>query len=487
MIDRVHTKYGQSFKGCATYLLHDKNATTRQRVAWTSTRNLATKNPDAAWRVMAVTAKDQDRLKREAGIRPGGKPGKGPVLHLTLSWHAEEAKDLSKEEMLRAAYGAIRAVRLDDRQTLIVCHDDEPQPHVHILVNRVSPEDGRLPKDFNDYRKLSRWAKKYEKERGKIYCDQRVINEKARERGEYVKAEGNKTRHLVEMQQAVNDNDAKKQLEEQHRQMAHAIKERERQQQQRHTKQWAELEVGHRQRVAEIRERAKHAIGQELMQIRNRYRPRWGELYYQQQAEIRHFELEEERAIGWMRNVIRSIDFRSFIGLASRDDGRVKTISQAFELIVSTGARRKALERQHALQDKELEKQQKAEERSIVERMRAFQNRQLLVNRQRFQRDRNDLLLIRDLEKARIRADWLEKGRQMRRELYRLKQLECERNGPENDRNVRHMEQPRTNPSDLLPKEGADQAAKQIDEYRDRFQDRRERGRFHERDDDRDR
>lgn len=436
---------------------------------------------------MAVTAMDQDRLKREAGIRPGGKQGKGPVLHLSLSWHAEEAKDLTKEEMLRAANGAIRAIKLENRQTLIVCHDDEPQPHVHILVNRVSPEDGRLPKDYNDYRKLSRWAKKYEKERGKIYCDQRVINEKARERGEYVKAEGNKTRHFVEMQQAVNDNDAKKRLEEMHKQLAHAIKEKERQRRKLHAHKRNELELDHRKRVAKIRERARHAMAQEQMHIRNRFRPQWGELYHEQQAELRHFEQEEGKAIGRMRNVLRTIDFRSLVGQAGSDDGRAKTISQAFEVLVSTGARRKALERKHAWQDKELEKKQKEGERAARECHQDLRKRQLDENRQQFQRERNDLLLVQAMEKANTRAAWREKGRKLRQEWERLKQLERDRDKPENELETRRRETPRTNPSDLLPQEGADQAAKLIDDYRDRFQERREWGRFRDHDDQRDR
>lgn len=487
MIDRIHTKYGQSFKGCAAYLLHDKGANTRRRVAWTETRNLATDNPDAAWRVMAVTAKDQERLKREAGIRPGGKPGKGPVLHLTLSWHAEEAAGLSKDEMLRAAYGAIRAVKLDDRQTLIVCHDDEPQPHVHILVNRVSQEDGRLPKDYNDFRKLSRWAKQYEKERGKIYCDQRVINEKARDRGEYVKAQGNKARHLVEMQQAVNDNDAKKQLEEQHRQRAFAIKTKERGLQERHARQWAELEEQHKRRAADIQEKSRHTIAQKQMHLRNRYRPQWDALYYEQQAEMRRFELDEAQAIGWMKNVLRSIDFRSLIGQSSHDDGRVKTISQAFALLGSSGARLRALEKQHAAQDKRLEANQREEEQAIVQRQMELQQRLLSNNRERLIRERNDLLLVHSMEKAEIKAAWLEKGRQMRREWERLKQLEHERNELERDVDSRPDGPARTTSGDLLPREGADRAAKLIDDYQDRFQQRRDRGRLRDRDDERER
>lgn len=340
MIDRVHTKYGQSFKGCATYLLHDKNADSCERIAWTETRNVATNNPNAAWRVMALTATDQDRLKREAGIRPGGKPGKGPVLHMTLSWHADEANDLNKSEMLRAAYGAIRSVKLDDRQALIVCHNDEPQPHVHILLNRVSPEDGRLPRDYNDFRKLSRWAKKYEQERGKIYCDQRVINEKARERGEFVRAKNNKPRHLIEMQQAINDNNSKQFLEEQHRKTAATIKANERKQQTKQAAAWEQLERSHKQRIAEITHRTAQIIAQQKMQIRNQYRPLWTVQYHQQQAEFQKFQHDETRAIGRIKNALKSINFRT---LLQQNNQKTNPLSQAFKLLSNSGAREQNL------------------------------------------------------------------------------------------------------------------------------------------------
>ena len=88
----------------------------------------------------------------------------------------------------------------------------------------------------------------------------------------------------------------------------------------------------------------------------------------------------------------------------------------------------------------------------------------------------------------------------MRQEFERLK--EAERNLAKRDKDRsepptstsdasrdKDDKAPQTNPSDLLPKEGADEAAKQIDEYNDRFQQRRDQGRFRDRDpnDERDR
>ena len=47
---------------------------------------------------------------------------------------------------------------LADRQAVMIAHRDTAQPHVHVVVNRVSVEDGRAAKLGNSYLKLSRWA-----------------------------------------------------------------------------------------------------------------------------------------------------------------------------------------------------------------------------------------------------------------------------------------------------------------------------------------
>ena len=76
---------------------------------------------------------------------------------------------------------------LADRQAVMIAHRDTEQPHVHVVVNRVSVEDGRAAKLGNSYLKLSRWAEGYEREQGRIRCPQRVENNAGRDRGEWVR------------------------------------------------------------------------------------------------------------------------------------------------------------------------------------------------------------------------------------------------------------------------------------------------------------
>ena len=100
---------GTSFKGAALYYLHDKRQEgedvrlTQDRVAWTLTRNLATDNPELAWKIMAATALDQDRLKAEAGVKNTGRKSSNAVYAYSIAWHPEEVGRIGQAEMLRAA------------------------------------------------------------------------------------------------------------------------------------------------------------------------------------------------------------------------------------------------------------------------------------------------------------------------------------------------------------------------------------------------
>ena len=189
MVPRTTT--GRSFKGAAAYYLHDKGADTSERVGWTHTLNLFTNDPDKAWRMMACTAMMSEDLKKASGIPLTGRKGEYPVYAFSLSWHPDETPD--QAHMIETAQSALKALKLDDRQALIVCHTDEEQPHIHIMVNRVDPRTGKMAGIGRDQYILSRWAEKYERDISrKIWCGQRVENNRRRDAGETVKYRENR-------------------------------------------------------------------------------------------------------------------------------------------------------------------------------------------------------------------------------------------------------------------------------------------------------
>ncbi len=191
------TKGGGSFKGAAAYYLHDKEAVAADRVAWTETVNLITSDPEKATRVMAATAMAQNDLKLDAGIKATGRSLEKPVYAYSLSWHPDERP--SKADMVEAARESLKVLGVEDRQALIVCHNDEPHAHVHMIVNRVSMEDGRAANMRGDHLKLSRWAESWEKQHGKIWCEERVHSNERRTHGEFVRGNAHVPRPIFEM------------------------------------------------------------------------------------------------------------------------------------------------------------------------------------------------------------------------------------------------------------------------------------------------
>lgn len=402
MVPKLHAK-GRSFRGAAMYLLHDKDrARTSERVSWTQTRNLVTDNPHQAWRIMAATSIDRDRLKRQAGVSNAGRKSDQPVLHLTLSWHPDEKQGLTKDEMMRAALGAVRALKAEDRQALFVCHGDEPQPHVHVLLNRVSPEDGRMLTSSKEKLALSRWAQRYEEERQEIRCPERILNNAARDRGEYVRGEPDKPRHIFELEAANDDRPDADRVRSEQRERDARLAAESRRLRSSHAEARKALSQEHRQTNAEIRKRAAAERKAAVARVRDEYRPRWRSLLREQRIDRRNFEANERRLLGKVQNALRLIDLREVV----RAGDRRKAISGVFSAIASAGTRLELLKELHRKACEKLARLQRADERTAVQSVRRDRDATLGKNRKEFSRRRSDLKLTQRMERAALRSKW---------------------------------------------------------------------------------
>lgn len=184
MIPRVGSG-GNSFQGAGLYYLHDKDALTSERVEFTHTLNVHTNSADKALKVMAWTALHQADLKRAAGMAATGRKLQKPVYTYSLAWAQDEAP--ARAEMIAAAEASLKAIGMEDRQAVLVAHNDTDHPHIHVILNRVHPETGMAASTSKDHLKLSKWAEAFERENGGIRCHARVNHNARRERGEFVK------------------------------------------------------------------------------------------------------------------------------------------------------------------------------------------------------------------------------------------------------------------------------------------------------------
>jgi hypothetical protein len=182
------TSSGRGFKGAAAYYLHDKGADTAERVAYTATLNLANDSPRRAVAEMIYTAEHAQELKEAAGIKATGRKLEKPVYTFSLSWHPTEKPDFA--QMREAGISALKALKMDHHQVLMVVHNDTEHPHIHLIVNRIDPNNGKAHGLNKDQLILSKWAQAYEKEYGKTWCVERVKNNEARQeqgRGKFIK------------------------------------------------------------------------------------------------------------------------------------------------------------------------------------------------------------------------------------------------------------------------------------------------------------
>jgi hypothetical protein len=170
------------------YMLHDKGAQTSDRLGFVELRNLPVRDPDPddktacydaarkALRCMAWVAAHARDIRqasvaaaaKAAGIAYDdyvrafnpyrGRPGQKPLYSLSIAWHPTKNRIPTRQEMVAAADEVLAALGMSDRQCVILSHHDRPHPHVHLIINRVSPETGLYAKTSNDYLRVSAWA-----------------------------------------------------------------------------------------------------------------------------------------------------------------------------------------------------------------------------------------------------------------------------------------------------------------------------------------
>jgi len=285
MVPRVATK-GRSFKGAGLYYLHDKQARSSNRVIFTRTLNLPTDDPDKAIGWMAYTAMRQADIKAAAGGAMRGRKMQKPVYSYSLSWAPDETP--SHEEMEMAAQETLRRLKLDSHEAILIAHNDRPHPHIHVIVNRVNPDTGIAADLSKDHLALSRWAQEYELSQGLVRCEQRVTNNRERQKGRFMKDRQNlDTKTYRDWQEArVRAEDDLRRRQQQDLTQAQA---REREQQ----------EQAARRETEDLRRSMKE---------QQRYH--WSDLYKHQKEERTAFEKAQESPLGrlryWLNN--RHID-----------------------------------------------------------------------------------------------------------------------------------------------------------------------------------
>ena len=397
---------------------------------------------------MSATARQQDALKREAGGSTAGNKSDKVVFHYSLSWHPSEKDGLTKSEMLRAADESLRAIGASGHQATIIAHNDEPQPHIHIVVNRVNPEHGKMLDLWGYQKNLSKWAMSYEKERGQVLCNERVNNWRDRENGQVFSADKWEPWHqfseATDIKNA-NDNSAKRMWSDQREKDA-TLSAKGEAMHQRHGEEWKDLSKQYKAEKNRIYGRfghtGKHAasspkndpnatkakqqtpFGQASKhgaqptpfqkaraEIDDQFKPLWRELYRSQKIERDDFKVRERYLKGKITNTIAAVKHAR-----SRDpDSSAGFISMAFNYGLSTKAREREMLAAQATARGVLQSAKSAERQNAYQTIRDKRTKALKGHRESFAANREALKTKQAGERSELRDDWQERKEERQR------------------------------------------------------------------------
>lgn len=386
-------KKGHSFKGAFAYYLHDKGADTAERVGWTETRNLMTDDPTQARNIMIATSLQSDELKKSAGIKATGRKSTQHVYAYALAWHPDEAGQIDRAEMIRAVDASLKELKADHLQAVIVCHTDQKHPHVHVVLNRVDPTDGRMHPFKNDRLQLSDWANRYERERGNIVTPAR--EEKRKKREQY---QDKKSRQ---------DYAEKKRREASQRPRddlspASMLKDLGDAQKQRHRDEWKDLAHTNKARRSSIYDDFRKRIRDAVALHKAEVKPIWRTYFREQRQRETEFKRREGSIIGVVQNAMSATAHQHMTGQL---DGRGQ-LSATFTNALSSQRRKVAFEERLTMDRKQLSDRLKGILDDEVKGIQTERGTALKDQRASFDSSRSELIERQNVERGKVREAW---------------------------------------------------------------------------------
>lgn len=127
------------------------DAVESERVAWISTRNLPTDDPQLSVIYMEATADLNHRPERK-------------YYSASISFDLKDTTDRALME--EAADHVLKRLGLAEHEVIVVAHKDREHDHFHILANRIHPETGKCWDNGHDYDKTDRALREFEIEKG---------------------------------------------------------------------------------------------------------------------------------------------------------------------------------------------------------------------------------------------------------------------------------------------------------------------------------
>jgi len=113
------------------------------------------------------------RLMEWAALNQASKTKKcvDDCVHLSLSWHEDEKP--TRAEMEAAAHSVLARLGMANARAIFVAHNDTDHAHLHLVISRINPANGKAFANSFDTEILSDWALQWELDHGGIRCEAR--------------------------------------------------------------------------------------------------------------------------------------------------------------------------------------------------------------------------------------------------------------------------------------------------------------------------
>ncbi len=154
---------GRGFKGLIRYLHFGRQGEENpHRVEWHVARNMPTSDPDVVPSIMRATADLSPSVQK-------------PVYHLPVSWPRGE--EPARDTQLAVADQLVTDLGLAEHQYTVIAHNDGDCRHIHVVINTVHPETGKVWNAWRDVYRIMESLERQERELGLQIVDRPDLEE----------------------------------------------------------------------------------------------------------------------------------------------------------------------------------------------------------------------------------------------------------------------------------------------------------------------
>jgi hypothetical protein len=153
-----HFGFASSFGGALNYCMQDKEVRKEQTQDLAKEERRQTRNRAEILYYHQCYGNIKQLTRQFKEVQKQNFNAKKPAFHLSLSLGPEDK--IPKSRFVDIAKDCAKALDFERHQYLVILHKDTPNPHVHLVVNRIGPEKHLMDlKNNNILKRVNRFCR----------------------------------------------------------------------------------------------------------------------------------------------------------------------------------------------------------------------------------------------------------------------------------------------------------------------------------------